>query len=52
MAAFRRRNSSPSAAKWGVSLPSGMSRSLNEYLAAYEGGTLVIGLDGELRMEK
>ena len=52
MAAFRRRNASPAAAQWGVSLPSGMSRTLNEYLAAYEGGALVIGLDGELRMEQ
>ena len=52
LAAFRRRNASPAATRWGVSLPTGMSRSLNEYLADYEGGALVIGLDGQLRMEQ
>ena len=52
MAAFRRRNSSPVAARWGVSLPANMSRSLNEYLETHEGGALVIGLDGQLRMEQ
>ncbi len=38
--------------KWGVSLPAPMARDLNEYLATYDGGDLVIGRDGQLRLEQ
>lgn len=38
--------------KWAVSLPSAMSRQLNGYLEEHEGGSLVIGQDGTLRLEQ
>jgi len=38
--------------KWGVSIPAPMARDLNDYLSRYEGGSLVIGRDGQLRMEQ
>lgn len=38
--------------KWGVSLPAPMARDLNNYLASYDGGDLVIGRDGQLRLEQ
>ena len=38
--------------KWGVTLPSTMSRNLNQYLADHQGGALIIGDDGVLRLEQ
>jgi hypothetical protein len=46
------RSKAAGGVKWGVSLPAPMARDLNEYLAASEGGTLVIGRDGKLRLEE
>ena len=34
--------------KWGVTLPSTMSRNLNQYLADHQGGALIIGDDGKI----
>ena len=51
MSAFRRRNAAASDTRWGVALPTGMSRTLNELLQQHDGGALVIGADGQLRME-
>jgi hypothetical protein len=50
--AYERRNAgSPDAVKWGVSLPAAMSRQLNTFLNGSDGGALVIGQDGGLRLE-
>lgn len=38
--------------KWGVSIPAPMARDLNAYLSDHEGGSLVIGRDGQLRLEQ
>jgi hypothetical protein len=46
-----RRGSATDGVKWGVSLPSAMSGQLNGYLSEQEGGSLVIGEDGTLRLE-
>ena len=45
------RGSTGAGVKWGVSLPGAMSSQLNRYLAELEGGSLVIGADGQLRLE-
>jgi hypothetical protein len=37
--------------KWGVSIPAPMARNLNDYLSSQEGGSIVIGRDGQLRLE-
>lgn len=47
-----RRRQSGDEIKWGVSIPAPMSRDLNDYLGRYEGGSLVIGRDGQLRLEQ
>ncbi|MDH3441459.1 MAG: hypothetical protein OEM63_11950 [Gammaproteobacteria bacterium] len=47
-----RRGRSGGEIKWGVSIPAPMSRDLNDYLSRHEGGSLVIGRDGQLRMEQ
>jgi hypothetical protein len=36
---------------WGVTLPGKLSGQLNRLMREHEGGTLVIGMDGELRLE-
>jgi hypothetical protein len=46
-----RRSGAVDGVKWAVSLPPTMSRQLNEYLASLEGGSLVIGRDGQLSVE-
>ena len=46
-----RRGSPGAGVKWGVSLPGAMSSQLNRYLAELEGGSLLIGADGQLRLE-
>ncbi len=53
LAAYRRRNASQdSTVKWGVSIPAAMSGELSRYMSGNEGGSLIIGLDGELRLEQ
>jgi len=54
VAALRRSGSLGLApdVKWGVTLPNAMSRQLDQYLADYAAGALVIGEDGELRLER
>ena len=47
-----RRSGATEGVKWAVSLPSAMSRQLNGYLKEHEGGALVIGQDGTLRLEQ
>jgi hypothetical protein len=52
-AAYRRNHGNQSAdRKWGVTLPSGMSQQLNQYLAEHEGGSLIISAAGDLRLER
>ena len=50
--ALRTSGHGKSDLKWGVTLPSGMTRELNQYLADSRGGALIIGGDGALRLEK
>ena len=38
--------------KWGVTLPAGMQEELNGFLESATGGALVIGANGELRLER
>ena len=38
--------------KWGVTLPAGMQQELNGYLESENGGALVIGANGTLRLEQ
>jgi hypothetical protein len=52
-AAYRRNHGNQSVdRKWGVTLPSGMSQQLNQYLAEHEGGSLIISAAGDLRLEQ
>ena len=51
LATYRRTNRD-SGVKWGVSLPAGMSRELNGYLATHDGGELIIARSGALRLEQ
>jgi len=52
LSAFRRASSVTSSdVKWGVTLPTKMRQQLNGFLGEYEGGSLVIGVDGSLRRE-
>ncbi len=46
-----RRSGTAGAVKWGVTLPSRLSRELNRYLNEQSGGALIIGGDGVLRLE-
>ena len=41
-----------STVKWGVTLPAGMQLDLNRHLESSTGGELVIGANGELRLER
>ena len=41
----------PGAVQWGVTIPSRMSRQLDSFLSEYRSGELVIGADGQLRLE-
>lgn len=36
---------------WGVTLPRNMRRQLDRYLSEHQGGSLIIGGDGSLRLE-
>lgn len=49
--AYRYRGDGMSV-KWGVTLPPGMTRQLNDYLNAHRGGAIVIDADGGLRLEQ
>jgi hypothetical protein len=40
------------AVKWGVTLPAGMQQELNGFLESANGGALVIGANGTLRLER
>ena len=52
IAAYRRNHNDPSAdSKWGVTLPGPLSQQLNQFLAASEGGSLIISSRGDLRLE-
>lgn len=52
IAAYRRNHNDRSAdSKWGVTLPGPLSQQLNQYLAEREGGSLIIGSSGDLRLE-
>jgi hypothetical protein len=53
LAAWRRKNGNqPSSVQWGVALPPAMSRQLNEFLSAGDGGSLVIDESGILRLQR
>jgi hypothetical protein len=49
---IRSRGSGGSAVKWGVSIPPTMSRQLSRFLSEHEGGSLIIGAGGLLRLEQ
>jgi hypothetical protein len=52
LSALRRAGSVKSSdVKWGVTLPTKMRQQLNGFLSEYDGGALVIGADGSLRLE-
>jgi hypothetical protein len=52
LAALRRAGSVRTGdVKWGVTLPADMRSKLNTYLDEYQGGALIIGVDGDLRLE-
>jgi len=42
----------PGNVKWGVSIPATMSRQLHQVIAEHDGGSLIIGFDGVLRLEQ
>lgn len=48
----RSGNVKTSDVKWGVTLPSGMRQQLDQHLAEFSGGSLIIGGDGNLRLER
>ena len=50
IAALRRAGTAGSV-KWGVTLPSRLSRDLDRYLREYTGGALVIDGNGTMRRE-
>ncbi len=53
LSALRRAGSvKTSDVKWGVTLPSNMRQQLDQYLHESEGGSLIIGGDGNLRLEQ
>ena len=37
---------------WGVTIPAGTARQLEQFLREASGGTLIIDADGELRLER
>lgn len=52
ISALRRAGSvKTSDVKWGVTLPSNMRQQLDQYLSEFNGGSLIIGGDGKLRLE-
>ena len=52
VAAFQRSNSLPGRGlQWGVTIPAGTARQLDQYLREASGGALIIDADGDLRLE-
>ena len=52
LSALRRAGSvKTSDVKWGVTLPSNMRQQLDQYLSEHQGGALIIGGDGDLRLD-
>jgi hypothetical protein len=49
LTAYRRSNGAPDI-RWGVTLPSKMSRELNDYLATETGGSLIIAANGDINL--
>ncbi len=49
--ALARSGADPEAVRWGVTLPGKLKRRLDEILREHDGGSLIIGADGTLRME-
>jgi hypothetical protein len=50
--AFQRSNGvSAEGLQWGVTIPAGTARQLDQYLRNASGGTLIIEADGNLRLE-
>ncbi len=47
-----RRSGTAGVVTWGVTLPARLSRELERYLAQDSGGSLVIGANGDLRLER
>ncbi|MDH5346253.1 MAG: hypothetical protein OEW59_10850, partial [Gammaproteobacteria bacterium] len=47
-----RRGGANGNPRWGVSLPGAMSRELNRLLEGGDGGTIIIGGDGRLRLDR
>jgi hypothetical protein len=53
LSAYRRQVvAAATETKWGVSIPASMSQQLGRFLSGNSGGSLVIGLDGALRLEQ
>ena len=53
LSAYRRQVvAAATETKWGVSIPAAMSQQLGRFLSESSGGSLVIGLDGALRLEQ
>lgn len=53
LSAYRRKVvATATETKWGVSIPAAMSQQLGHFLSENSGGSLVIGLDGALRLEQ
>ena len=51
--AFKRSNSSRGPdLQWGVTIPAGTARQLDQYLREASGGALIIDADGDLRLER
>jgi hypothetical protein len=49
LSAYQRSNGAPDV-RWGVTLPSTMSRDLNAYLGAGTGGSLIIAANGDISL--
>ena len=50
--ALKRSGADATGVSWGVTLPGKLSRQLDKVMRENNGGSLVIGLDGQLRLEK
>ena len=49
--ALARTGVSSNSVDWGVTLPGALSRQLDSVMRDNDGGSLVIGIDGQLRLE-
>jgi hypothetical protein len=50
--ALERSGAASGSVAWGVTLPGRLSTQLNGFMRDHKGGSLVIGADGNLRLEK